>query len=191
MGFFDEDSAESIYHSRGPHRDTRPWDGPPLEIQGGWIPWNIVIGRSENVVLLARDFEAFHTGLQFELHARYRKSRSADRRSGVGSSLVKGLGTPGGLQLGIGFSDGRKAIGRGVPVLDIDGSPHLPVLIMLGGMGSANEHRLRFWLWPLPSSGDIAVASLWPEAEIPETVTVVDGSSIESAAARAEILWRD
>ncbi len=192
MSFFDE---------RPPPEETRPteppppeWAGPPPGVLPGLSPLRVVIFRTELACLVAQNFRAYPTGVEFALHLYLRggKELRLDEPWGFHPPLPPGEPLRDDfLRLGLLFPDGTKWTNvaarpgwRGDP-------PAPPVVLSRGGGGGDHRWHFEFWMWPLPPEGPLTVVAEWPVGGVPETSVVVDGGAIRAAAAGAEILWPD
>ncbi len=115
-GFFDE--FQRLPEPPPPEAVPNPWEGPQPGVIGEWVPWRIVLFKSEIAQVVLRNFEVQPSGLSFDLVAQVRQ------RALVGELLRGEYGAP---ELGVVFADGRNAasIDRGRPA---PGDPAHPVL---------------------------------------------------------------
>jgi hypothetical protein len=187
VSFFDDFPQPSPPQEPAPRR-REPWDGPPPGIIGGWVPWRIVLARSENAYAVLHAFEVFPTGLGFDLVMHVR-----DTGGGRGARHLPHMMTADALRLGVRFADGRKAatdwLGRAER--DVGGELERPVLRTYGGGGGGGVFRRHFWLWPVPPAGPLAWVSTWPEMGIGETSVEVDASVLAAAIEETEELWEE
>ena len=183
VSFFDDFPQPPPPPERVP-RPPKPWDGPPGGTIGGWVPWRIVLVRSDEAYALLRDFEAFPSGLHFELVAQFNDDTA---RTGCGPlHRRRGIEAP---RIGVRFADGRKTATGPPRPQEPDGDPAYPLLRSGGGSGGGGRSRVSYWLWPLPPPGLLTWVSIWPEMGIGETSVEVDASVLSDAAAEAERLW--
>jgi hypothetical protein len=185
MSFFD-DFPRPPPPPEPERRIRQPWEGAPEGVIGGWVPWRVVLVRSDRASAQLRDFEAFPTGLRFELVA-YWKDAEATRPIGRRHRMRD----PEALRIGVRFSDGRKTASSEWFNHGDEGDPAHPVLRPGGGGGGAGEWKMSYWLWPLPPPGPLTWVSSWPEVGATETSVEVDASVLEEAAAASEKLWDD
>jgi len=186
VSFFD-DFPPPPPRPESPRREPKPWDGPLAGWIGGWVPWRVVLLRSDSTHVVLRDFEAFPTGLQFSLVTHLRED-PMEQQSGPGHHPPY-FGHREGLRLGVAFADGRKTrAGRAIGV-EPSGDPAEPVLRPGGGGGSGSTHRTSFWLWPLPPPGPLTWVAHWPDRNLPENSAEVDATILEAAANETEQLW--
>lgn len=186
VGFFDdlpppEADPEPAMHGA-------PWGGPPIGVIGGWVPWRIVLVRTEHAYALLRDFEAFPTGLSFQLVACFDENVFGPERREPEDPPV----TDTRPWIGVRFSDGREAATqrvRGMPTSG--GNERRPVSRGRGGTGHPGEWRLGYWLWPLPPPGPLTWFATWPEVGVGEASVEVDASALGPAAVESEQLWED
>jgi hypothetical protein len=185
VSFFDEFPPPLPDHEFAT-RAPQPWDGAPVGWVGGWVPWRIVLVRSDSAYVALSDFEAFPTGLQFSFVSHVREEPE-ERGGRLGHRLL--FLAQGGLRLGVAFADGRKAVAEHHMGREPSGDPNQPVLRLGGGIGSASEHHMRFWLWPLPPPGPLTWVTQWPDRNLPVNSTEVDATILQVAAGEAEQLW--
>lgn len=168
-------------------RARRPWEGRPDGVIGGWVPWRIVLARSESAYAVLRNFEAYPSGLSFDLVTYFREQpRDPDERR---VPMMRG---PDGPRIGVLFADGRKAASGAGPVAAPapgGGDPEQPMLRPGGGGGSLGQWHMNLWLWPLPPPGPLIWVGTWPAMGADEVSVEVDASILESAAQEAEVLW--
>jgi len=143
---------------------------------GGLVPWTLVLGRSPNIYAVVQDFEAFPSGVRFVLRARF--------RPGVFDALGSFPGTPGGAQLSVLFSDGRRGTVGSVPR-----QPRDIIFNYFGGGGSGHEWTMHLWIAPLPPVGPLTFNIGWPEMGAPMTSVTVEAIELVEAAAKTEKLW--
>lgn len=90
------------------------------------------------------------------------------------------------LRFGLRFADGAKvtnlAGGTGDP-------PTAPVMHDRGGHGGDGEWTQRYWVWPLPPPGDLALVCEWPAMDLLLAEVAVDAQPILDAAARAQVVF--
>jgi hypothetical protein len=151
---------------------------------GGFVPWRIILARTEIGYAAVQSFEAFPSGVEFALVQRFRNEIDPLTRPPFGID-------PQALRIGVQFSDGRSGAtqmftGRSRPLRSGE------VLVgTRGGTGHRGEQHMNMWLWPLPPPGPMRWFSVWPETGITEHSVEIDASELVSAAAAAERLWPD
>jgi len=139
------------------------------------------------MVAVLGGFEAFPNGLRFELVGYTQPIEPADEPSVFTSfKHAASLRWP---RLGVSFADGRKAVGDFPWPPKEAGEPRNPVLTCDFTGGADHASRWRFWLWPLPPSGSLTIAVVWPEKGVSETLVEVDATELIEAAGRAEHAW--
>lgn len=190
MSFFDDFPRPKARRVRPPKR--QPWQGSEPGWIGGWVPWRVVLIKTDDAYAMLREFEAYPTGLQFSMVTTFRPEPTPPA-SGVEEMMharmmmMRGRNGP---RFGVMFSDGRKtAVDEGFPIGSRDREPDRPVLVHQGGGGGGGVWRQGFWLWPLPPPGPLTWVASWEERGIAETSVVVDASVLLEAAAEAEKLW--
>ena len=188
-----------------------PWMAAPKDELPGIVPVELVLGRSENTVVMLGGLRVFSTGLEMRL--------SVLLRGPVGHFDLNGEVFDGPyrhdmspewqadrLKWGFEFADGRR-------VTSVDGSaweeatrpgeqpepgfqpggwshePTHPVLQGGGGGSSAREAYRDNWLWPLPPPGPLVVVCQWLARDIAQTRQEIDGAALAEAAARARPIW--
>jgi hypothetical protein len=92
------------------------------------------------------------------------------------------------------FADGRRGdnLGQhGGPAVELDerGYPTAPYVAWAstGGVGS---QVYRYWVHPLPPSGDVTISVSWESTEIAPSDAVLAGDTLRAAAARAIQLYK-
>jgi hypothetical protein len=164
------------------------WRGPP-EMIGGHVAGPIVIGRSEDVIVAARQVLAYPSGVQVDVEAHARGSPA----HGEPAAGLPDLPTLSGLRFWLRFSDGREAAlddeaglrtGHG-PILFVSGSQ-----TSYGGVDSREDADLTLWVWPLPPSGPMTLTCAWVQRGLRDATLVLDGDAILAAAAQAQPFWQ-
>jgi len=156
------------------------------------VPWRIVLLKNDNTLVVLRGFEAYPTGLHFSvvLTLRPEIDEDADPRDLSRTHMMMMHGHPGGVRIGVQFSDGRKtATGSGHPYERASQDPENPILLSQGGGGGGWNWHQDMWLWPLPPPGPLTWVASWEERHVAEQTVVVDASVLASAADEAEKLW--
>ncbi|MDA8313538.1 MAG: hypothetical protein M0Z46_23555 [Actinomycetota bacterium] len=160
--------------------------GPPSGMIGGFVPWRTTLVRTHNAWAAVQDFEAFPSGILFELVARVE-----DWDPDPSARTHTLLGHPTSLRLGVRFSDGRagatdRFAERARPM-------RLGEVIFFpkGGSGHPHEYRHAFWLWPLPPPGPMTWICVWPAVGVGEETVEVDASELVESAASSERLWTE
>ena len=133
---------------------------------------------------------AHPTGVEFSLHLRLRGPTSDERDLHMELHAGRHAGplSADALKFGLLFSDGRKWTSvesrswRQHP-------PEPPAVTSLGGGGTPDSLTMRYWMWPLPPEGDLAIVSEWPGYDVPESRIVVDATELRARATEAEAIW--
>jgi hypothetical protein len=188
--------------------------GPPKAVIPGVVPVELVLGRSDDTVVLLRGMRAFPSGLEMVLSVRLRGSvRDVDLHNDVfdgGTVHHSGPEWPewnaGRLKWGFEFADGGRATNVDLAarqetpdVLGDDAGGHYgwpqnpsPPVLMGGGGGSAEREADReYWLWPLPSADPFRVVCQWPARGIEQSSQHIDIRPLVEAAERSRPLWND
>ncbi|NAZ80506.1 hypothetical protein GTR02_01570 [Kineococcus sp. R8] len=174
------------------------------------VPVDVVIGRSEAVVVFLSGFRVVPTGVSLRLSVRLRDGQDAEAQQQVVRDVFDDAWTrttPAGtatsrLTWWLEFSDGRTASGvdaalreelhavaarTGAPRPE----PSRPVLV--GGAGAGVGGSLSvdrdFWLWPLPPAGTLRVHCAWPALGVAPSTVDLDADVLREAASHARRLW--
>jgi pimeloyl-ACP methyl ester carboxylesterase len=167
-------------------RDWPEWSMPPQMI-GGYVAGPVLIGRSDRVIVAARQVLAFPAGFEVEVEAHAQGSATS-----TPAVDPQELDRAAGLQFWLRFSDGRQAAqddeaglrsGRG-PTLIVSGSQS-----SYGGPDSREDARLTLWAWPLPPPGPVTLTCTWLRHGLADMRLVLDGEVMRSAASRAQPFW--
>jgi hypothetical protein len=196
MGFFD-----SLPKPAPPdpprHFQHPPWVEPGRNIMPATLAVDGVLVRTPTVGVFADGFRVYPYGFNFSitvlingfageeqaedplrLYPRFRQTEPsrADRDNA--------------LRIGVEFPNGRGA-SIFSPREPEDGSapPLPPVIDLEGGSGGGNSWTQGFWVWDLPTSGDVSIVYSWLARSIPESRLTLDGEILRAAAARAVVLW--
>jgi hypothetical protein len=197
MSFFDALPDEPPCPPTPPRGRMPGWSGPPEDVLPGVVALELALVRTERQVMWIGGAEVYPEGMGFSVLMCGRGAA----RPGVESG-------PGTWQFGVQFSDGQKATVHGVGMLSsvlpargvsttvsgISGGrpsepPDGPVLRACGGGGSRSSWRQQYWLWPLPTPGDVLFACEWPDLEIDFTTATVSANVFLEAAGRARDMW--
>lgn len=178
-----------------PSPPTPEWFGPPDNVLPASFPLDLVLTRSDDLVLAVHSGRAYERGFEFTLaiHTRNQHDRHTDPMMGWHGARETGMDDHV-LRFGIGFADGRKAT-----VFDQHrwwGDPENPqapdiVLSQRGGGGGGKSWDFRFWAWPLPPDGALSFVAEWPSERVELVRAEIDSAIVRDAAARAVTLWPD
>lgn len=200
VGFFDEfpPSPPPAPTSPSPRASSfpprQPWTGPPEGGLGGFVPWNLVLLGSENAVVVLRHFEAFPTGLLFELVSApvsgtaVPSTRPAPlaRKAAARTRPPRRLNAP---RLGVRFADGHSAASGTFRTLADQRASDEPYLHgFIDAFGGGSLLRRTFWLWPVPPPGRLTWFATWPAIGVDEVSVEVDASILTTAASAAVFL---
>jgi hypothetical protein len=171
-------------------RPRQDWEGPPRGVVGQPVAVKAVLARSDELAISLVGIAAFPTGVKFNLLGLRRPQPApADWRS------TKELADPwnrkkdeDGFRFGVVFADGRKATSFD-PGREAGSTPTGPVLRPSSGTHSYEKWNYGYWLWPLPSPGDLTFVCEWRSIGIPESRTIVDATAIVEASSHAIRLW--
>src|ERR1700676_1361207 len=166
----------------------KPWRGPAPDWTGGWIPWNLIVGYSDDALLVIREAEVYPNGIEFLFRAQFR-SNAFHLNPLASRPELPGLGIEGGLHLSARFADGRRTVDLSDSRGNCASTPPGPVLVARGGSGSLSEFRIRLWLWPLPPPGLLTWSVAWPQCGVSKTDTLIDVSDINAVASQALPIW--
>ena len=177
--------------------DPQPvWMNPPEDVLPGVVPIEIVVGRSEEAVVMLAAMRAFPQGVAMSLHVR---TRARLRGISLHEELFDGpyrhdqdeAWQRDRLRWGLEFADGRRAtnVDAWPDFEDPRETPDRPVLFPGGGGGSDRAMDRDYWLWPLPPAGRLTIVLQWPLVDIERTTTPLDADEIIAAAARAQPVW--
>ena len=179
----------------------KPWHGPPSNVLGGYIPLELRLARTGDVVVFVRGLVAYENGFEFQVQLRIRNWELSESLGNAfhGFPLMGGPRIdettseipPEKFRFGIQFPDGAKATNTEHRYfgLEEDEEPTPPTLWERGGGGGGEQWKQGSWVWPLPPPQPFDFVCEWPVAEIPLTRVKVDGSAVVDASRRAEVLW--
>ncbi|MDD9380958.1 hypothetical protein M8Z33_30770 [Streptomyces sp. ZAF1911] len=173
---------------RGSAGDVPEWHAPPQMI-GGHVTGPAVIGRTDGLVVLARQVLAYPAGLEIEVEAH---ARGASSPPGGPASGPDGYTEPAQPAFRLRLGDGRVVVqddeaglrdGRG-PVMVVSGYQ-----AAWGGPEDGGDVRLTLWTWPLPPPGPLALSCAWPERGLRDATWILDGAAVRAAALLARPFW--
>ncbi|GAA0979341.1 hypothetical protein ENKNEFLB_02630 [Nocardioides aquaticus] len=172
------------------------WLNPPDDQLPGVVPVELIIGRSDQAVMMLTGLRAFPTGVAMTLLVR---TRARMRRFDLNDEVFDGPyrhdqdddWRRNRLKWGFEFADGRRAtsVDAWPGSIDPQDTPAHPVLSGGGGGGGPSAVDRNYWLWPLPPAGALKVVCQWPQLGIGPTTSQIDANSIHAAATRAQPIW--
>jgi hypothetical protein len=182
MGFFD-DRPLPPPPPEPPRRQRREWERPEASIAGG-APGELLLARSDEAAIGVSGFRAFPNGFEMTLTVLLREEDPWGR--GMMFHRMHEGGPPGEefLRFGVLFADGSSATNLGDRHIGPD-EPTPPLLRQQGGGGGGRRFDFRYWVWPLPPAGPMALVVEWPWKGIAETRAEIDTQPIREAAGRA------
>jgi hypothetical protein len=173
-----------------------PWRHAPSGTLPGVLALQLVLARTEQVVVCVTRLGAYPTGFELELVTM--ASGESDALDpflfgGRSRGLQTGAGMPPEkLRFGVEFADGTKATNTSRRWGPQDDPPPGPVLSPGSGSGSGGGNcRQSMWVWPLPPAGKLAFVCESPAAGIPLTRHEIDAQIILDAASHAQQLFTD
>lgn len=157
---------------------------------------DITLAVSEAAAVYVSRPAAYVNGLTFELVTVQRNTDLSDPQAIHRYGFFHGAPPrgpdlpPDFLRFGIELPGGSRLTNLG-SFLPQDLAPDQPVAALLprGGGGNPGRYSQEWWLWPLPTSGDVELVCEWPAFDIPESRAKLSGTAIRQAAARAKMLW--
>lgn len=172
------------------------WLNPPEDVLPGIVPVELILGRSDQAVVMLAGMRAFTTGVAMTLLVR---TRAQLRRFDLNDELFDGpyrgdqerAWQRDRLKWGFEFADGRRvtSVDPWPDPVDPQRTPERPVLSGGGGGGGPRAVDRDYWLWPLPPPGVLTVVCQWPRFGIERTTGLIDAGQIAAAAARAQSIW--
>ena len=202
MSFFDA-LPEPPERARQPQPIRPGWAGPPSDELPGVVPLGGFVHKNRRMVVALKLVEVYSTGCLLDLVWSVRRVDESDQewREIVEESYNhprSSLDTRTGLEVGVAFADGRKAVTaiHGPASFEEGDDITGPVLTTLGGGGGSNNAESvqftgRYWLWPLPLEGDCTLAIRWRALGIPEGSLVMPGEHLEEALGRVQKYWTE
>lgn len=165
-------------------RDVPQWGSPP-QMLGGHVTGPVLIGRSERVIVAARQVLAFPDGFEVDVEAHAQGPATL-----TPGTVQHEPDSAGGLRLGLRLSDGRQAAQDDEAGLRSGSGPTLMVHGSESGHGDSRaDVRMTLWAWPLPPPGPVTLTCTWLRYGLAEAHLVLDGDEVRSAATRARPFW--
>jgi hypothetical protein len=170
-----------------------PWIAPPANVLGAAVPLQVVLARTDSVVVAVTGATAYPTGVELGVSVRRGgKGRTAREQPPFGyHHHFQGQIPDEVLRFGVQFADGRKATSLGALPRPLEEAPSHPMLTWHGGGGGGARWNYGFWLYPLPPAGPFAFVCEWPSERIKLTRHEIDAALFRDAAGRADVLWED
>lgn len=198
MSFFD-DLPEQPEQPREPQPAQPGWFGPPSDELPGIARVGGFVHKSQQMVVVLKLVEVYSTGCLLDLVWSVQRSSESDQewREVVEESYNhprSSLDTRAGLEVGVAFADGRKAVAAiHGPSAFNDDDVSGPVLTTLGGGGGSNNSEFvqftgRYWLWPLPME-DTTLVVRWQALGVPESSLVLSGQQLSAALESVQKYW--
>jgi hypothetical protein len=164
--------------------------GPPDNELPGVVPVSRVLARTDDLVVALVDALVYSTGIQLQLVVSQRGRSHLDLFQEVNGRGRAGRRSPS-MLLGVAYPDGRTATnvsGRWDP-FGRDPDDESPILVSRSGGGDDRSVEQSYWLWPVPSPGDLTVVCAWPDRQIAETRTVIPAEALARAHSATQQLW--
>jgi hypothetical protein len=199
MDFFPDVQPGELDETKEPPQPA--WMAAPEDVLPGVVPVELIIGRSENAVVMLTGIRAFPTGLGMGLGVRvrgpmHRRDLNDEIFGGPYEGDMDADWPTRRLKWGFELADGRRVTNVDPPPwpleadqFDSPSEPDRPVLIAGGGGGGMRSVDADYWLWPLPPAGPLRVACQWHEEGIELTVQNLQTQPFLAAAARARPIW--
>lgn len=202
MTFFD-DLPEPPQRPRQPQPLRPGWSGPPSDELPGVVHIGEFVHNSRQMVMALKLVEVYSTGCVLDLVWSVRRGDESDRewrdvmdRSFNHPRSSIDIGT--GLQVGVAFPDGRKAVAAVHGTSMYEGTDDVtgPVLTTLGGGGGSSNDEVvqstaHYWLWPLPLDGDTQLVARWDELGMPESSLTLSGEQLSDALGKIRKYWTE
>lgn len=202
MSFFDDLPAPPE-RPRQPKFVVPPWAAPPSDELPAVVPLGLFLQRSQRMVMAVKCAEVYSTGCVLELLWTIRRGTESDAEWG---SLTErcfnrpsnryGTQGGGGFRFGVAYADGRKASADEWPHWGIEGADPGPGPVLTtagGGSGSGSDDEVtssaKFWLWPLPTAGELRIVAQWADVGMDQESIVVSGDVFASAAELVQPYW--
>lgn len=202
MTFFD-DLPEPPQRPRQPQPLRPGWSGPPSDELPGVVHIGEFVYNSRQIVMALKLVEVYSTGCTLDLVWSVRRGDESDREwrevmdqtfNHPRSSLDTGTG----LQIGVAFPDGRKAVAAIYGPSMYEGTDDVtgPVLTTLGGGGGSSNDEIvqstaHYWLWPLPAEGDTQLVARWDALGMPESSLTLSGEQLSDALGKIRKYWTE
>ena len=160
----------------------------PSNEVGVHVPVEPVLARAEGAAIVLEDVTVYSVGVVLRIRRVLQHPPEE-----VGGPRGPGHRHPmEQVMLGVAFSDGRTA--STVVPRDPSGPPALPgpaeaALRMTQGGGGDMQFSGQYLLTPVPPDGPVTLVVAAPDVGISETTVVLDGSALQDAVTRVQILW--
>ncbi|GAA4988249.1 hypothetical protein GCM10023205_68980 [Yinghuangia aomiensis] len=198
MGFFDglvtpdpdaqpEPQPQDRFLTRYQLREAGEDFPPEDHFVPAWLEHHAEAGRGTDVRIRVNGWRVWRNSATLRLDVFVSRIPAG----GDGSASAHGRNTAGGLRFGLRFADGRR-----ITTLDGAAWPQSPAaarptLSVRPGMGGVFRYTMNLHLSHLPPEGELRLVTEWPDRNVPETWTELDGSAVVAAASRAVEVWPD
>jgi hypothetical protein len=201
MPFFDPLPPEPEFAPEQPTGWRPPaWDRPSEAVLGAPVPIVALLAKTDRVAVALAHIAAYPNGFTFDVVIIGNPMAPRPRMEHGPFGMMGGTRMRRGPRVGFEFADGKRVDESGpapfpgrTMVLGIQkdelGIPTEPILHSQGGGGGGSHYQMRFWCYPLPPPGPLNVYVEWADADIPESMIVLDANGIIDAAPRALTLW--
>jgi hypothetical protein len=170
------------------HRNARfPHAGPAQDELGVLAQSGFLLARNAEVAVGVRGITAYSDGLVLHVAVLFVDEQKQQQ---LEWSLHEHSRSPGRFRLGVEMPDGtRTTSGPGdAPV--VEAPDQGPVLTLQKSADSVLRWDADYWLWPLPTRGNLLLGCWWPDRRIEESLVVVDTSALVHAAETSEPVWK-
>jgi hypothetical protein len=176
----------------GPVDGLPEWREPPSDVAPASAPVERRIARGAGGAVLLSRVACYPNGIVFDLLVALPGESPDPPQFLLGPEVAMPHGRPPALppealQLRVRYADGREATNFTIPNVRSHWKLGQPpaALAWRGTKTFVGAAKLEWWLWPLPSSGDLEITCEWPILGIAATANRIDGELLRHAAARA------
>ena len=152
-----------------------PWSGPPPQILGSELATQVLLHRSEHLVIAVGGFVAYPDGVRFDVRLRFVEPSAYD------------VVMDDTFRLSVELSDGRVA--SEYKWWPVEEGPQGPVLVPQGAGGDSLQYDAGYWLWPLPPPGKLTIVCDSQRLRVVDARVGLDADPMIAAAKDALTLW--
>jgi hypothetical protein len=181
--------------ARGPSGGGPLWMGPPANILGAIVPFDLLLAKSKHAAVIATAADVYASGWLLRLSVRYDGdddllvAQHHAPHSSIWTDPEDATWFRYGLEYGSG-DDWQQLLPPPPELWEAPRKlPAAPLAQPGGASGTRNRLDVDTWVFPLPADRRVALSWEWPAGRIARGRTELDATTIMRAGAQAVELW--